>query len=61
MLYECYSPLCVLKFDHPCSFSPTIGQYLFRLYPADTMTVELYLDLVTLIVDHTEGEEVFVI
>ena len=47
LLYECYWPLCITKFDHPCSYSPRIGQYLRNLYATERRTMECYMEFIT--------------
>ncbi|XP_065211361.1 proteasome adapter and scaffold protein ECM29 [Planococcus citri] len=47
LLYECYWPLCITKFDHPCSYSPRIGQFLRNLYATERNTLEYYMEFIT--------------
>lgn len=45
LLYECYWPLCITKFDHPCSHSPRIGQFLRNLFATENKILESYMDM----------------
>ncbi len=49
MLYDCYGPLCSAKFEHPCAYSPKIGQYLRGLFTTEKNVLEHYLELIMLI------------
>ncbi|XKL61608.1 hypothetical protein PGB90_001441 [Kerria lacca] len=57
MLYDCHKPLCNMKFEHPCIYTPRIGIYLRNLYINDEKITKKYLELISLIVWTTSRQE----